>query len=86
MERKHRLSIDLTDEQYETLKFNIPHGMMKVIFGIMIDDMCKMYNRYGQNFNIAVMSNTMSYDTLVRRYIERNEANGLDDSLQYHDN
>lgn len=71
MSDRRRLSIDLTPEQHDTLKANIPHGMMKIVFHIIVDDLCDMYHKYGEVVNVALMSNALSYKTMIRRHIEQ---------------
>lgn len=82
MSDRHRLSVDISNEQYETLKHHIPHGMMKVVFQIIIDDVCDMYNRYGELFNVALLSNSLSYQTMVRRYVEEHAIERPKNSIQ----
>lgn len=71
---RYRLSIDLPRESHEKLKHNIPHGLLTVIFRAIVDDMCEMYDKYGQKFTVALMSGTISYEPLIRRFIEIHEA------------
>jgi hypothetical protein len=82
---RYRLSIDLPREHHEKLKYNIPHGLLAVIFRSIVDDMCNMYDKYGQKFTVALMSGTISYEPLVRRFIDINEAGRSKDAIHRND-
>ena len=75
MSERHRLSIDLSESRYLKLKSHVPHGMMKIIFTILVDDICDMYDRYGEVFTAALLSNSLSYHSMVRKYIDNHETN-----------
>jgi len=45
--RRPRLSVDITEEQDMKLVKYLDHGMRKVVFGVMIDDLLELIDRYG---------------------------------------
>jgi hypothetical protein len=43
-----RLSIDLTEDQHNKLnRIMIQHGMKKMVFGLIVDDLIAMCDRFG---------------------------------------
>ncbi len=68
---KYRLVVELTDEQYWTLKNNIDYGLQRKVFSIVIDDMIRMLNEYGQGFIIALLHKEISYKNFMKQYGEK---------------
>lgn len=78
---RYRLSIDLERAQHEKLKDNIPHGLLAIIFRAIVDDVCIMFDKYGHNALVALVSGRISYDPLIKKFIETYEANESKDSI-----
>ena len=45
--RRPRLSVDITEEQDQKLVKYLDHGMRKAVFGVMIDDLLAMIDKFG---------------------------------------
>lgn len=43
-----KLTIDITEKQYRRLQNLLPHGFKKIIFGILIDDLCDLLESNSQ--------------------------------------
>jgi hypothetical protein len=69
---KPRITVEVTPEQYEALKKHLPHGLMRKIFSVFIEDAMRMYDTYGEHFTVAMLQKKISYDSMMRRYAERN--------------
>jgi len=45
--RRPRLSVDITEEQDQKLTQYLDHGMRKVVFGLVVDDLLAMIDKHG---------------------------------------
>lgn len=70
-ERPPRLTVEITEAQYNKLKEHLPHGMLKQVFAVVIDDMLEMYKAHGDHFTIALLQHRISYRPLMDKYTER---------------
>lgn len=62
----HRLTIEISDEQYEVLKAHLHHGYMKRVFGALIEDCVQMLSEFGPHFIHAVLTKRISYRGMVQ--------------------
>jgi hypothetical protein len=69
----HRITFEVTDEQYNKLKSHLDHGMLKRVFSVIVDDAIVMLDEYGQYFIFALLNGQVSYRRRVQDYIR--EAN-----------
>ena len=42
-----RLSIDIREDQARELTKHLDHGMRKVLFGVVIDDLLRLFKKHG---------------------------------------
>jgi len=71
-----RFTISVTPEQYWKIKNHLPYGMQRALFNIIIDDMIKMIDTYGEHFIIALLQKEISYRTIMERYQKGEFNNG----------
>jgi len=57
---KPRITVEITEHQYNVLKENLPHGMQKQIFGVIIEDLICLIERYGHAVILAILSRQFS--------------------------
>ena len=43
-----KLSVEITQEQHLRMQRLLPHGFRKIIFSIMIDDLCDLVEEHGE--------------------------------------
>jgi hypothetical protein len=53
--RRPRLSVDITEEQDQKLVQYLDHGMRKVVFGLMIDDLLNLIEKHGAGKILGLM-------------------------------
>lgn len=70
---KPRITVEVSEGQYNALKRHLEHGMQRRVFSIIIDDVVRMLDEYGQHFIIALMQKEVSYRSFMERYSEKNE-------------
>jgi hypothetical protein len=68
-----RLSIEVSEEVYWKVHKYLGFGMQKRLFGIVIDDMLRMFDEYGQHFLIAMLQKEISYKEFMEDYMEKNK-------------
>lgn len=56
-----RITFEVTDEQYNKLKDHLGYGLMKRVFGALVDDTVVMLDEFGEVFVIAVLTKRVSY-------------------------
>lgn len=61
----HRITIEVTDEQYDVLKRHIEHGYMKRMFAALVDDVVVMLDEYGPMFVHAVLTKRVTHRGLL---------------------
>lgn len=69
----HRLTVEITNEQYDVLKRHLEHGYMKRVFGALIQDVVVMLDEFGPQFVHAVLSKRITYRGVLE---ERVDAGG----------
>lgn len=62
---KPRITIEVTEHQYNVLKEHFAHGMQRQIFGVIIEDLVSLLERYGHDVILAILSRQFS---LVEQY------------------
>ena len=46
-EYRPRLSVDITDEQYRKLTKHLDYGQRKAIFGVILEDLFRLFDKHG---------------------------------------
>jgi len=44
---KPRLTVQITEQQFDGLRKHLEFGMQKLLFGVIIDDLLELFERYG---------------------------------------
>ena len=57
-----RLSVEVTEEQYNKLSKLIPWGNKKRFFGVIIDDVIRLLEEHGQKFFAAVLTRSIKLE------------------------
>lgn len=65
-----RITVEVTPEQYSIIKRELPHGMQKQVFGVMMNDICRLLDEYGYLFIVAIMEKNISYRSTMDTYNE----------------
>ena len=65
---KPRITIEVTEYQYNVLKEHLAHGMQKQIFGVIIEDLVQLLERYGGDVILAILTRQFS---LLEQYKKR---------------
>ena len=60
-----RITFEVTDEQYNKLKDHLGYGLMKRLFGALVDDTVIMLDEFGDVFVIAVLTKRVSYRCII---------------------
>jgi hypothetical protein len=63
-----RLTIDITEHQYQMLRKHLEHGMQKKIFSIIIDDVILMFEVFGGYFVTAMLEKQITYKKMMENY------------------
>jgi hypothetical protein len=71
---KPRLTIEVTEAQYNALKKHLGYGMQRRIFSILIEDIIDMLDKYGNKFIAALALRQVPYD-----YYMQSLANASDE-------
>jgi hypothetical protein len=66
-----RIAVEVTQEQYETIKRNFEHGMQQRVLEVMIEDMCQLLEEYGQIFILAMLEKRLSYKQFMEKHLEK---------------
>ena len=61
-EYRPRLSVEITEEQYLALQKYLDFGMQKRVFSIIVDDVIRMFEKYGRHFLAAVILKELPYN------------------------
>lgn len=61
----HRLTVEISDEQYDVLKRHLEHGYMKRVFGALIEDCCIMLDEFGPAFVHAILSKRITHHSIM---------------------
>lgn len=69
--RPHRLSVELSEEQYQKLRQFLEHGMQKKIFSIMVDDLIALFERYGLIIIPMMLEKKITYDSYIAARLRR---------------
>lgn len=75
---KPRLTIEVTEYQYNIIKKHLEHGQLKQIFGVIIEDVVTMLEKYGMTFILALITRRIS----MRDYINGNDRGTKDTEYQ----
>lgn len=67
-----RLTVELTEEQHKQLKEHLEHGMLKKVFSVVVDDIIRLLNDYGDHFIVAMLQKRISYKDMMKEYSMRN--------------
>ena len=57
---KPRITIEVTEYQYNVLKEYLAHGMQKQVFGVIIEDLVSLLERYRHDVILAILSRQFS--------------------------
>jgi hypothetical protein len=57
---KPRITVEVSEHQYNILKEHIPYGMQKQVFGVIIEDLINLLERYGHDVILAILSRQFS--------------------------
>lgn len=68
---KPRITILVTQEQYDQLKLYLEYGFQKKVFSTIIDDVILMLNLYGHQFVLAMLKKQISYKFYMEKYLEK---------------
>jgi len=68
---KHRVTFEVTDEQYNKLKLHLEHGMLKRVFSVIVDDAIVMLDEFGPYFVLALLTREVSYRSMVQDYMKQ---------------
>ena len=66
-EYRHRLSVDITREQYDELTRLIPWGLKKLLFHALIDSLIVALNEFGPAIITMAIERKLGWTDLVRR-------------------
>ena len=66
-----RLMIEVTEDQWSTLKKYLPYGFQKQIFKAIIEDMVRMWGEFGDDFTRAMLAKNLTYQQFMDDYLER---------------
>ena len=69
----HRITFEVSDEQYNKLKLHLEHGMLKRVFSVIVDDAIVMLDEFGQYFVLAMLSREVSYKRMVQDYMKHGD-------------
>ncbi len=50
-----RLTIDITETQSRGLSRHLEHGMRKILFGLIVDDLLRLFDKHGASMVIGAM-------------------------------
>lgn len=50
-----RLTVEITERQQFGLRKHLEHGMQKVLFGLIIDDLLRLFDKHGPGTVIGAM-------------------------------
>ena len=57
-----RLTIELTEEQYNKLLKLVPWGIKRKLFSVVIDDIIRLLETHGQKFLAAVLTKSIKLE------------------------
>jgi hypothetical protein len=57
---KPRITVEVTEHQYNVLKEHLAHGMQKQVFGVIIEDLVNLLERYGHEIILAILCRQFS--------------------------
>ena len=57
---KPRITFEVTEHQYHVLKEHLPHGMQRQVFGVIIEDLVNLLERYGHDVILAILTKQFS--------------------------
>jgi len=57
---KPRITVEVTEHQYNVLKEHIAHGLQRQVFGVIIEDLVSLLERYGYDVILAILSRQFS--------------------------
>jgi len=67
MPYKQRLTIDITDKQAKGLSKHLEHGMRKLLFHAIIDDLLRLFDKHGSDRTIgALVSRAISLKDICK--------------------
>lgn len=66
-----RLLIEVTEEQFSTIKRFLPYGFQRQVFGAVIQDLVQMWDIYGDDFTKAMLAKNITYKQFMGDYLER---------------
>lgn len=67
-----RIMIEVTEEQFNTFKRHLPYGFQKQVFKAIVQDMCEMWEKFGDEFTRAIITKNLTYKQFMDDHIERN--------------
>lgn len=57
-----RLTLELTEEQYNKLLKLIPWGIKRKLFSVIIDDIIRLIENHGQKFIAAILTRSIKLE------------------------
>jgi hypothetical protein len=63
--------IEVTPAQFDTFKRHLPYGFQKQVFSAIIQDMCQMWDEFGDEFTRAIIAKNLTYRQFMDDYMER---------------
>jgi hypothetical protein len=70
-----RIMLEVTEKQFSTFKQHLPYGFQKQLFAAIVEDMCRMWEEFGDDFTRAVIAKNISYRQFMDDYMERTYGN-----------
>jgi hypothetical protein len=66
MQTTRRITFEVSEEQYQKLKDHLEYGLMKKLFGALVEDVVVMLDDFGQLFIVAVLTKRLSYRAIMK--------------------
>lgn len=74
-----RLTIELTEEQYNELLKLVPWGIKRKLFSVIIDDIIRLLKEHGQKFLAAILTRSIKLEEYTH-LLEESDDNKRKDS------
>jgi hypothetical protein len=63
-----RIMIEVTNDQWDNFKRHLPYGFQKQVFKAIIQDMCTMWDEFGDDFTRAILAKNLTYKQFMEDY------------------
>lgn len=67
-----RIMVEVTEKQWDIFKKRLPYGFQKQIFKAIVEDLCLMWNEFGDDFTRAMLAKNLTYRQFMDDHMERN--------------